>query len=102
MQRFVRMSRVLLPLYIDLINKRKLSSSEKEKMRGIKNIYENFEANPSASVHLINSDILKLIQSVYDWVVSKKGQDPESFHTYNEFIKESDRLIATWDHQLLN
>ena len=102
LQRFVRMSRVLLPLYLDLVNKKKLTADEKEKVRGIKSIYENFEANPSASKHLINSDILNMIQSVYNWVISKKSDDPESFHKYNEFIKESDRLIDTWDRQILN
>jgi hypothetical protein len=102
MQRFVRMSRVLLPLYSSLVYKNNLTRSEQRKMDRIQSVYESFRANPEASQYLIDSDILRLIQSVYVTLVSKKGESPESFYEYNEFIKESDRLIATWDKQLMN
>jgi hypothetical protein len=102
LQRFVRMSRVLLPTYIDLQSKKNLSLSDEYKLKGIQSVYDNFSANPAASKYLIDSNILSLIQKVYGWVVSQKGQTPSSFHEYNEFIKESDRLINIWDQQLLN
>ncbi|MCB9223969.1 MAG: hypothetical protein H6582_07345 [Crocinitomicaceae bacterium] len=102
MQRFVRMSRVLLPTFLDLSSKKDLSISEEIKMQGIRKVYDNFNANPVASSYLIDSNILGLIQNVYRRVVSQKGQNPESFHEYNEFIRESDRLIAIWDKQLMN
>lgn len=102
LQRFVRMSRVLLPLFLDLNSKKQLSISEEHKLKGIKQVYDNFNANPEASELLINSNILKLIQNVYSYVMSKRGQNPMSFYEYNEFIKESDRLITTWDRQLMN
>ena len=102
LQRFVRMSRVLLPLYMDLSNKRSLSLSEEQKMQGIRQVYDNFQANPKASNYLINSNILGLIQNVYKFVIQNKGQNPQSYHEYNEFIKESDRLIEEWDKQLMN
>ena len=102
LQRFVRMSRVLLPLYMDLSNKKSLSLSEEMKLQGIKQVYDNFQANPQASNYLINSNILGLIQNVYQFVIQNKGQNPESFYEYNEFIKESDRLIEVWDRQLMN
>ena len=102
LQRFVRMSRVLLPLYMDLSSKKSLSLSEEMKLQGIRQVYDNFEANPKASNYLINSNILGMIQNVYQFVVSKKEQNPQSFHEFNEFIKESDRLIAQWDKQLMN
>ena len=102
MQRFVRMSRVLLPVYSSLVNKKHLTKSERSKMRKIRGVYENFNANPEASNYLINSDILRLIQSVYFWLVSNKGESPQSFYEYNEFIRESDRLIRVWNRQLMN
>ncbi|MBK9192100.1 MAG: hypothetical protein IPM77_11635 [Crocinitomicaceae bacterium] len=102
MQRFVRMSRVLIPLFSNLVNKNNLSSSEQQKLDRIKTVYDNFHANPEASKHLINSDILRLIQKVYYTLVSRKGETPESFHEYDEFIRESDRLISNWDRQLMN
>lgn len=102
LQRFVRMSRVLLPLYMDLSSKKSLSISEERKLQGIRSVYENFQANPEASIHLINSNILSMIKNVYGYVVSKKHQNPQSFHEYNEFIRESDRLISQWDKQLMN
>ena len=102
LQRFVRMSRVLLPMYLDLNGKKNLSISEEQKIQGIRSVYDNFEANPQASKFLINSDILDKIQNVYRFIITKKGQSPKSFHEYNEFIKESDRLITQWDKQLMN
>lgn len=102
MQRFVRMSRILLPAYSSLVNKKNLSRSERRKLGKIKAVYENFRANPEASKYLINSDILQLIQNVYFTLVSDQGQSPETFYEYDEFIRESDRLIATWDKQMLN
>lgn len=102
LQRFVRMSRALIPIYFELTNKQKLSSSEEQKLVKIKSVYTDFNPNPETSNYLINSDILEIIQSVYHWVMSHKGQTPESFHEYNLFIKESDRLISTWDRQMLN
>jgi hypothetical protein len=102
LQRFVRMSRVLLPLYLDLINKKSLSLSEEHKLVGIRSVYDNFQADPKASQFLINSNILSLIKGVYGGVISKTDQNPKSFHQYNQFIKESDRLIEDWDKQLMN
>ena len=102
LQRFVRMSRVLLPLYLDLSTKKELSLSEEHKLKGIRSVYDNFSANPQASNFLINSDILSMIQRVYSFVIQQNGQTPKSFHEYNEFIKESDRLIQVWDRQQLN
>jgi len=102
MQRFVRMSRVLLPVYSSLINKKDLNAAEERKLKKITGVYESFHANPEASNYLINSDILKLIQNVYFWLVSNKGESPQSFYEYNEFIKESDRLIKLWNRQLMN
>ena len=102
LQRFVRMSRVLLPLYMDLSSKKSLSLSEERKMQGIRSVYDNFEANPEASKYLINSDILAMIQNVYGFVIAKTTQNPQSFHQFNEFIRESDRLIDQWDKQLMN
>lgn len=102
LQRFVRMSRVLLPTFLDLKNRKNLSLSEEMKLQGIQQVYDNFNANPAASSFLINSDILRLIQSVYRSGRAEQGQTPQSFHDYNEFLKESDRLIAIWDRQLMN
>lgn len=102
MQRFVRMSRVLIPVYSSLVYKNNLTRSEKRKMDRIQSVYENFRANPEASKFLIDSDILSLIQRVYSSLVNRNGDSPESFYAYNEFIKESDRLIANWDRQLMN
>jgi hypothetical protein len=102
MQRFVRMSRVLIPLFSNLVNKSNLSESEQRKLERIKTVYDNFHANPEASKHLIDSDILRMIQKVYFTLVSRNGETPESFHEYDEFIRESDRLIANWDRQLMN
>lgn len=102
MQRFVRMSRILLPAFSSLVHKNNLTGSERRKLDRIQEVYENFRANPEASTLLINSNILLLIQKVYASLVSKNGESPESFYFYNEFIKESDRLIADWDRQLMN
>lgn len=102
LQRFVRMSRVLLPIYLDLMSKRTLSVVEKRRLKGIKEVYDNFNANPAASKLLINSDILRLIQEVYSWSSKNEGVSAKSLFEYDSFISESDRLIGTWNKQLLN
>jgi hypothetical protein len=102
LQRFVRMSRVLLPIYLDLKSKRTLSVAEKRRLIGIKEVYDNFSANPSASKLLINSDILRLIQEVYSWSSKNAGVTSKSLFEYDLFIAESDRLINAWDKQLMN
>ncbi len=102
LQRFVRLSRTLLPLYSELLNKNKLSISEEIKISRIKGVYDNFDADPKASVYLVNSEILSLIQSVYRRLNTKNEYTAQSLYEYDLFIQESDRLIETWNQQKLN
>jgi hypothetical protein len=102
MQRFVRMSRVLLPIYSSLLNKMDLTDHERSKMKKIDGVYKGFSGNPEASIYLIDSDILRMITNVYNHLSSGKHDTPESFHEYNEFIRESDRLIKLWNNQMMN
>lgn len=64
MQRFVRMSRVLIPVYAELISREELTEEDKQKINKIKRVYENFTANPKASEYLIDSNVLELIAKV--------------------------------------
>jgi hypothetical protein len=102
MQRFVRMSRVLLPIYNALVHKENPSAAELEKVEKIDAVYKGFSGNPEASIYLIDSDILRMIINVYNHVSSHRPETPESIYEYNEFIKESDRLIKQWNKQLQN
>ncbi|MFT4601577.1 MAG: hypothetical protein ACI857_001758 [Arenicella sp.] len=102
LQRFVRMSRVLIPTYIELSNKSSLTDSESFRVKKIESIYNTFKADPVTSQYLINSNILGLIQGVYASLQSERRDTPEGFHEYNSFIHESDRLIGQWDRQILN
>lgn len=102
LQRFVRMSRVLLPIFIELKSKSRLSKSEKKRIAGIEDVYENFNADPKTSKLLINSNILELIQKTYFQSIKNCGFQPESLFEYDQFIKESDRLIGVWDRQMMN
>lgn len=102
LQRFVRLSRTLLPLYSDLMSKAQLTTSERARMRKIKGVYDNFQADPEASRYLINSDILGLIQNVYRMMNKEQRLTPQNLYDYDKFIQESDRLIDTWNHQMMN
>ena len=102
LQRFVRMSRILLPTYLEFKVQVNLTNIQKERFHRIVEIYDNFKADPAASKYLINSNIIGLIQKVYRQISSDKGITPEVYHEYNAFLKESDRLIADWDKQILN
>lgn len=102
LQRFVRLSRALLPLYSDLQSKKTLDRTEETRLKKIKGVYENFHANPEASRYLINSDILLLIQNVYSIISRGQSLTPQNLYEYDKFIKESDRLIATWNQQQMN
>ena len=101
-QRFVLMSRTLLPSFSELMSKENLSVAEKRKVKRIKEVYETFKANPEMSITLVNSNIFQLIKEVYWTVVQRNGQSPETFHIYDEFLKESDRLIDAWNRQKMN
>lgn len=102
LQRFVRMSRVLLPTYISLSNKKNLNEEEYLKVDKIKDIYKDFHADPKTSLLLINSNILELIQNTFNNTESGNLDTPEGFYVFNQFIEESDRLINEWNRQLMN
>ncbi len=102
MQRFVRMSRMLLPNFSELMSKEGLTTVEEQKVERIQAVYESFQVNPELSVRLINSNIFQLIMEVYDTTAKNSGQSPKTFYIYDEFLKESDRLINAWDRHQLN
>lgn len=102
LQRFVMMSRTLLPKLMDLMSKDKLSADEAKRMQQIKDVYDTFNANPQMSVVLINSGIFQLIKEVYNLCKQQSLQKPEDSPIYNAFLKESDRLIEMWNKQVLN
>ena len=99
MQRFVRMSRTLLPALNELKQVIHPSPIQENQIKDIKMVYDNFKADPGVSVDLINSNIISLIQEVYSWLLNK--QDDES-PSYEEFLDESDRLIDKWDLAMMN
>jgi hypothetical protein len=100
LQKFVRMSRFLLPAYFDLIYKKGLTSLERQKMTKIKGVYERFRASSQTSRALIDSDIVDLIKGTYK--LSCSSTDVRSTEIYEEFIYESDELINKWNRQILN
>lgn len=102
LQRFVRMSRVLLPTYVNLTNKKNLNEEEFQKVDKIKDIYRGFHADPKTSLLLINSNILELIQRTFKNTESGNLDTPEGFYVFNQFIAESDRLIDEWNRQIMN
>ena len=102
LQRFVRMSRVLLPAFVELKSKNNLSDFEEKRIASIKEVYENFKADPKTSKLLINSNILELIQVTYFRTIRNQGFEPQGLFEYDQFIKESDRLISVWDRQMMN
>ena len=96
-QRFVRMSRTLLPLFSDLLHQERLSESDQRKITRIRDVYDNFKVDPDVSRQLINSDILELIQNSYRWLIGHKDQSPENCSDYSAFIEESERLMRNWE-----
>lgn len=102
LQRFVRMSRILIPTFFELNSKSNLTAFEKSKIDRIKEVYNNFKADPKTSKMLIDSDILELIQKNYFQIKGNNGLRPKELFEYDQFIKESDRLISIWDRQMMN
>ena len=102
LQRFVRMSRMLLPSLSELNAKEDLTSEEKTKVKRIKEVYDAFKASPDISIRLINSNILQLIADAYRTARSEQGLSPQTFYTYNAFLEESDRLINEWNLHKMN
>lgn len=102
LQRFVMMSRTLLPSFSELMAKENLTKSETRKVKRIREVYESFRANSEVSIELVNSNIFQLIKDVYNQGKQNKGQTPQTFYVYNAFLKESDRLIEAWNKQQMN
>jgi hypothetical protein len=102
LQRFVMMSRTLLPKLTELMAKENRSKDEETKVDRIRDVYESFEAKPEISQLLVNSNIFQLIKDVYRTAVKREGHSPQTYHTYNAFIMEADRLIHDWNKQILN
>ena len=100
LQKFVRMSRFLLPAYVDLIQRIELTTKEQTKLSRIKKVYGAFKANPEMSRSLINSNILDIIKSLFD--LSSIDRNVKNSGIYKEFIEESDGLISEWNKQILN
>ena len=100
LQKFVRMSRFLLPAYLDLVRKNRLTRKEESRLARINSVYASFRASSETSVLLINSNILELIKSLYSQ--SMVDAEIKSSVVYNKFISESDKLIKKWNRQLLN
>jgi len=100
LQKFVRMSRFLLPAYVDLIQRDHLSAKEQRKISRIRNVYASFKASSEVSRSLINSDILDLIKNLY--TLAGIDKNIKSSETYIEFIQESDELIHQWNKHILN
>jgi hypothetical protein len=102
LQRFVMMSRSLLPSFSELMCKDNLTKSEKTKLSRIRDVYDTFRANPEMSIVLVNSNIFQLIMDVYNTTIQSSGETPQSLYVYDEFLRESDRLIDTWNRHQLN
>tara|TARA_B100000809_G_scaffold262020_2_gene312080 strand:- start:536 stop:874 length:339 start_codon:yes stop_codon:yes gene_type:complete len=100
LQKFVRMSRFLLPAYVDLLQRVELTTKEQSKLSRIKKVYSAFKANPEMSRSLINSDILDIIKSLF--ALSRIDKDVKTSDIYKEFIEESDVLIQQWNKQIMN
>jgi len=101
-QRFVMMSRTLLPSFSELIAKKNLTHSEKRKVNRIRDVYDTFKANPEMSVLLVNSNIFQLIMDVYRTTVRHQGQTLQSLYVYDDFLRECDRWIQEWNKHQLN
>ncbi len=102
LQRFVLLSRTLLPRFSELMEKKELTADEARKASKISDVYESFQASAEISVRLINSNIIQLIRETYTNAKQRVGQTPQTFHVYNAFLKESDRLISIWNKQRMN
>ena len=100
LQKFIRMSRFLLPAYFELIHKPELTKNELNKLSRINNVYKSFKASSSISAELINSNIIDLIKKLYNASLTNTNIDETKI--YEAFITESDRLINRWNKQLLN
>ena len=100
LQKFVRMSRYLLPAYVDLLEKESLTTKEKNRLRKINVVYGAFKASSETSLRLINSNIVELIKSLY--TLSRVNKNIKRSEAYKDFILESDGLIRQWNKQILN
>jgi hypothetical protein len=100
LQKFVRMSRQLLPVYVELTTKNSLTENEQRKFKKIDDVYSKFEASSEVGERLINSPIIGIIKAIIK--DSKNYNYIQLFNDYQSFIIESDLLISRWNKQILN
>lgn len=100
LQKFVRMTRVLIPLYVDLLQKNHLNAEEERKLKRIENLYSDFNVSSEISKNLINSSIIEYIKGIYSF--SEHHLRIKNSSIYKKFIKESDFLIDRWNKQMMN
>ena len=103
MRHFVELSAKLLPYY-EKITRNEPHSLEKiaEKKR-IDEVYQSYHVNPKTSHFLLGSNIIGLIDKVYNSLSQRDNKSEAEAQRYlNEFTMEYHRLKKDWYHTLMN
>jgi hypothetical protein len=103
MRRFVELSALLLPYLERMTRKKRLSKQEKMDKQFIHELYDNYDADPTQSTVLFQSEIIPLILKAYTLLKNRSEEnDLEATYTMNRFYKEYERLMNEWNETVLN
>ncbi len=103
MRHFVELSAKLLPYY-ERITRNEPHSLERiaEKER-IDEVYQTYQVNPKTSQFLLGSNIISLINKVYESLHERnQSNEVDAQKHLNEFTKEYHRLKKNWYQTLMN
>ena len=99
LRHFVDLSAQLLPFLEQLERKKDLSIEEATYKLKIKTVFENYNFDTKTSQLLINSNVLELIQSSFNKIITSASAENSRTNkrTLRKFLFEHQRLNESWN-----
>ena len=96
LRNFIDLSAQLLPFLIELQHSKKLTDSDIEDKEKIIDVYRNYSFDNETSKLLMNSSIMELIETSFNFIIDSNHSKITSKKYLNEFKKEHKRLRKNW------
>lgn len=103
MRHFVELSSKLLPYYERITRNEPHSLERIAEKKRIDRVYQSYQVDPKTSQFLLGSNIISLINKVYESLQKRNNSSEAEAQRYlNEFTKEYHRLKSNWYQTLMN
>lgn len=104
LRHFVDLSARLLPMLHELTQKKRPTPFEKQSIKKIVSVYQNYNFDTNTSVVLINSNVLELIQQTFERIIHShdRSKTIENGLLLDHFLYERERLQDVWSNAEAN